>query len=907
MRDWNRIVNNRLSELGLDGATTTELAIEWSQHLEDRYRELLSGGTDEPAAYQLCLQELTSLHNARRTYTGLRAASDLEPPAVTRSSWLTGIPRDVRYAVRSLRRTPVLTVFIALTLALGIGANTVVFTIINTIILHPIPVNTKPLVSVIGADTAGGKATNGLFQLSYADLKDYQHRNRVFQSLAGYTSPRMMTMRGSQRTERLFGELVTASYFDALGLKPAHGRFFVADDDKESNGQPGAVLNYGTWQARFGGKESVLGQNITVNNVVFTIVGIAPKNFIGVNAIFGPEVWVPAAFCERLYPNEFRDHLADRQREAFTGVGLLRAGVTRAQAQADVSAIASSLMQEHVGGNERRTAKALSVTDILFVGANGGSTPVVFASVVLLAVVGVVLLMACANVANLLLARSAARRQEMAIRLAMGANRSRLLQQLLTESMLFSLLGGVGGIALGYTGLQILFSQLPNAATFVTPRLDVSVLLYALLISLATSVIFGAAPAFSASRANVIDTLKDESRSSGRNRSKVTFANALIVAQVALSFVLLLTAALFLRSIGRAYEMDPGFQTSHLVLIMTNLGQEGYRQPDIENFYRDVRDHVRSLPGVTSVSWSSNIPLWNRPLPGVQIEGVDQRSRTDTIRSIVNTADEGYFAAAGVHLINGREFAATDSATSTPVAIVNEKLARDYFPSGAIGRRVQIPGEKQMRQIVGVARTANYTAWGEAPQLCIYVPLRQKFSDAMTLYVRSNGEPAPLVAPVERAIRDIAPSVVLPSVRTGAEIVQGGLFQARMAVALLTIFGVLALGLASVGLYGIIMYSVNQRKHEIGLRMALGANSTSVLKMIFREAMSLVGTGVLLGLLGALIVGGVLKSLLYGVSATDPISLAIAGFVLLAVAFIACTLPALRATRVDPVTALREA
>ncbi len=372
------------------------------------------------------------------------------------------------------------------------------------------------------------------------------------------------------------------------------------------------------------------------------------------------------------------------------------------------------------------------------------------------------------------------------------------------------------------------------------------------------------------------------------------------------SFLLLVTAALFLRSIERAYQLDPGFQTAHLAVLMTNPGQAGYGKAQTEAFYRNVRERVSKYPGVESVSWSSNLPLWGHAVNGLEVDGWQARSQADQITAIVNTVDVAYFETAGVALESGREFTHVDQANSIPVAIVNEAMAQRYWPRGqALGKRIRLPGETQMRQIVGIARTANYSDWAEAPQLCVYVPLEQKYSDSMVLYVRTKGDPRQVLLPIQREIRAAGPQI-LSDARSGHEIVEGGLFQARIGVILLGVFGLLALGLASVGLYGVMAYSVNQRKREIGLRIALGAAQASVLRLILKQGMTLVLTGMLIGLAAALLVGKALSRMLYGVSATDPISVGGAALVLIIVAFLACYLPARWASRVDPLVALRE-
>jgi putative ABC transport system permease protein len=530
-----------------------------------------------------------------------------------------------------------------------------------------------------------------------------------------------------------------------------------------------------------------------------------------------------------------------------------------------------------------------------------------FAGAVLLAVVLIVLLIACSNVANLMLARAASRQQEMAVRLAMGASRARLVRQLLTESVLLGCLGGLLGLFVSYVGLRAIFGTLPNAANFIEPKLNATVFIFTLVVSLATGFLFGIFPAIKASDASVAEALKEEARTSSRSRSKVTAANVLLVGQVAFSFLLLVTAALFLRSIARAYNLDPGFQTARLAVFMTSPGQAGYGKPQTKAFFKSVRERVMRDPAVESVSWASNLPLWGRAVDGLLVEGRQQQSKAEKITTILNTVDLNYFETAGVAINRGRAFTNLDGETATPVAIVNEKLAHDYWPNGnALGKRIRLPGEKQMREIVGIARTANYSAWAEPPQPCVYVPLEQNYSDSMTLYVRSRSDPHQVLVAVQNEIRAAAPQAPATDVRTGREIVDGGLFQAKVGVALLTVFGLLALGLASIGLYGIMAYSVNQRRREIGLRMALGAAAPSVLRLILKQGMGLVFAGVIIGLGAALLVGRLLSRMLYGVSPGDPLSVAAAALVLSAVALLACYLPARRASRLDPMVALRE-
>jgi predicted permease len=909
MPDWKSLVRERLSALRMTAAAESELGDEIAAHLEDRCRELRSGGAGEDEAFRRTVSELDDLYPLRASLARNERLPVHETPAPgdpRPARLVEDFARDLRYAARGMRKSPGFVLFVLLTLALGIGANTTVFTLINTLLLNPLPVrDASSLAAVAATDTANRARSNTLFPLSRADLRDYQEKNSVFEELAGYTSARVLTLQETGAAQRFFTELVTGNYFPTLGLAPARGRFFRPEEDATPGTHPVAVMNYGTWQTRFGGAEDIVGRNLRLNNLIFTIVGVAPPKFIGVNGIFGPDVWIPAAMAERLLPNEMRNALDDRAKAVFQGVGRLRQGVPQPQAQANLAAIAAGLAHAYPEVDEGHTATVRPIRDVLFGSSMSGST-IVFAGIALLAVVGIVLLIACSNVANLMLARSAARRKEMAVRLAMGASRRRLVRQMLTESVLLGLLSGGLGLAVAYAGLQLLFGMLPGSANFATPRIDATVFAFVLAVSLATGFLFGTIPAFKASRAAVAEALKEEARTAGRSRRRVTVANGLLVAQVAFSLVLLVTAALFLRSIGRAYRMDPGFQTAHLALFMTSPGQAGYNEPQARAYYKAARERVARLPGIESVSWSSNLPLWGRSVQGLEVEGREQRSQADKLRSIVNIVDVNYFETAGVTLLSGRAFSSADGETSARVAIVNAEMQHDYWPGGALGRRIRLPGEAQAREIVGVARTANYSTWGEPPQLCVYVPLAQSYSDGMTLYVRSKRDPQEILIPVEREMRAAGPEITVPDKRVGSEIVNGGLFQARVGVDLLSVFGMVALGLASIGLYGILAYSVNQRRREIGVRMALGAGRGEVLGLIVKEGMSLVLTGVAVGLAASMAAGRVLSRMLYGVSASDPVSVAGAAAVLTAVALVACYLPARLAARVDPLDALRE-
>jgi predicted permease len=903
MADWRQVVRTRLADLRLSAAAEAELTEELAQHLEDLHRDLQGGGASSEDAYRETVSELDDICALR---TGiernqLMATHDAVPVGDgTSRTVVDDLRRDLRYAGRTLRTNPLFVLVVIVTLGLGIGANTTVFTVVNTLILSPMPVRApSELMAVASVASTGTAQANTLMPLSHPNFTDYRAQNTVFTGLAGYTPMRALTWQVHDASQPLLSEFVTGNYFPLLGVETAMGRTFGLE--AENAGDPVAVMNYGTWQTHFGAAPDIVGRQLRLNNVVVTVIGVARPGFIGVNGLVGPDLWLPLRIAEQLLPSEMRAAVTDRSKPLLQGFARVKPGVTVAQAQANVAALATALAGEYPAANEGQTVTVRPIRDVLF---GRASTMVRFAGAVLAMVAGVVLLIACSNVANLLLARSAARQQEMAVRVALGASRARLVRQLLTESVCLGLLSGGVGLLIGYFALHLLAKTLPATGTFTTSSLDGAVLLFTLLVSLATGFLFGTVPALSVSRAEVAGVLQ-EGRTAGPSARRITVANALLVGQVALSFLLLVTAALFLRSIQRAYEIDPGFEADHVAVYLTNPGQAGYDEAQTKAFYADVAERVARLPGAESVAWASNMPLFASPVGGLHVDG-RQQSPTDSSTTIVNTVSRGYFHTSGVAIEKGREFTDVDRPTSLPVAIVNEKLAQDYWPGeGALGKRVQVPGERQTREIVGVARTGNYSSFGEPPQRCVYVPLEQNQLPAMTLYVRSSGDPAQMVSAVRSEIHAAGPQVLMSGVRTGQQVIDGSLFQARIGVALLSVFGLLALGLASIGLYGILAYAVNQRQREIGLRMALGASQRSVLRMVVKQGMSLVVTGMAIGFGVALLLGRILSRMLFGVGAGDLVSLSGAALILGVVALVACYLPARWATRLDPLVALR--
>jgi len=912
MPDWKAEVTRRLESLHLDPTREAVIVEELSQHLEDRYTELISAGNSEPDACRIVLEELaeSELPAASLPRVMRESTDNMPPPASMPSGNLfSDLLRDVKYGLRSMGRAPAFTFFAILTLALGVGASTTVFTVVSTLLLHPLPVPDPPrLVSLYTTDVNNQRPSGGLLPISYQNLKDYQAGNRVFTALGGFSPTMVTTLREKAGPERLFAELVTQGYFDALGIVPAKGRFFVPAEITSPGSAPVAVLSYNAWRIRFSSDPQIIGRTLEINGTPFTVVGVAPQGFIGVSAVFGPDVWLPATMARQLLPASMADVLDDRGKPFFHTVARLQPGIGRSQAQANLEPLAVTLRQQYPDANAGRAISVEPITTALY-SSTSGERGLAFASVVLLVIVGLVLLIACSNVANLLMARSVKRRQEIAIRMAIGASRYRLIRQLLTESVMLGFLGGIAGLGVGYEGCRLLWSFRPPevARNLVDPRLDASVYLFALLLSLVTGLIFGVVPSLKSSQLGFLENLKEEAGSAGLGSRSAKFQKTLLAGQVALSLVALIAASLFLRAIRRAYDINPGFDDQHLAIFMMNPEQDGYSAARLRDFHRNVEDRVGRIPGVAAVSWASNLPFWSSPSRGVLIEGREQQRKSETITTVTNTVDVDYFNTMRIALLQGRSFTEADDDGSLPVVMINEELAHRFWPSGnAVGHLIRLSADSVPRQIVGVVRTSDYTSLGEVPQSCVYLPLLQNSGGAFSLYIRTAGDPSLALEAVQRAIRQVDPKIEVTDIRTGSKLMGQVLWNARMVLRMLGILGLMALALASVGLYGVLTYSVAGRRREIGVRMALGASRSDVLRLVLRQGMVLVCSGAAIGLVLALLIGRVFSRMLFGLSPADPLSLAGAAAVLILVAVFACWLPARAASRVDPLTALRQ-
>lgn len=908
MPDWREEVRRRLASLNLRPEREVEIVDEVAADLADRYDELRAERRNDAQALQAVLTELDARDlgsELRRSEPAYREPLPDGGPA--RGRWFADLLQDLRYAGRMLRKSPMFTIVAALTLALGIGANTTVFTIVNAFLLNPLPVEDISRLVAISSTSAKKTAQSGDLQpLSFLNFRDIRDRARSFSSLAAHSQPLSVTMTVNRSPRRVELELVTANYFDTLGIRPYMGRFFLRGEDLVPGAAPVVILGYSAWQDRFGGDPNILGRTIRINDTSFIIIGVAQKEFKGVYAVFGPDMWVPSMMAEQVLPAQQQNALEDRSIPLVTGIGRLRRGVSMASAEAEMKIDGSALAQEYPDANQGQTVVLQTLKEAAF---GPEREPAVLGTTLLMAIVGVVLLIACSNVANLLLARAAVRRQEIAVRMALGAGRARLLRQLLTESVLLGFLGGAIGLFAAYGCCQLLLSLRPAeyAENLFTLKMSSNVYVFAFFVSILAGIIFGIIPALRSSRTSVSDALKEETRTAGRSRGRVTLANALLAGQVAVSLLLLAVAALFLRSVAHEYDINPGFQTKHLALFMVYPGQAGYNKVRTTEFYKNTRERVASVPGISTVTWASNLPFWGRKATGIQIAGQEPRSKAEAISSVVDTVDLDYFSTFGIAFREGRDFTQQDDEHARPVAIINDTMAARFWPKqDAIGKEFKLPDGKDFLTVIGVVKTANYQTLGEPPQPCVYIPLRQNYSDGMILYVRTAGDPLSVLTTVQGEIHEIAPDLPVEDIRTGTKVIDQALWWAKIGVGMLGAFGLLALALASVGLYGIMAYSVNQRRREIGVRMALGAAPGAVLLFVLRQGMSLVPTGVAAGVFLSLIAGHGLARFLYGVGGADAISLIGASVVLLAVAFLACYLPARSASQVDPLVALRE-
>jgi putative ABC transport system permease protein len=803
--------------------------------------------------------------------------------------------QDVRYAVRMFGRSPGYAAVTLATLALGIGANTAIFSVLDAVLLRPLPIPEPERVVVVASTVRREDVERR--SVSYPDFLDWRARSGVFEEMAAHSNT-TFSLTGIDQPERLEGEMVSAAYFRILGAAAQVGRTFTGDEDRTMGTHPVAVLGHGLWQRRFGADPGIVGRTIRLNETGVTVIGVMPEGFLGLDG--DTDVWTPMAMMSLSVPARFHEGRGQR----WHGVlARLRPGVVPAEAQAAMDTMTEHLAAEHRSSNENYGALVIPLREETL----GPLRPVLL---VLMAAVGFVLLIACANVANLMLTRAWARQKESAIRVALGASRSRLLRQFLTESLVASLLGGLHGVLLAVWAVEVLGSARPLALpAFVHVGIDARVLAFTAAVATLTGLLLAVLPAAHASSADVNEALKEGGRSSadgGRGRVR----GLLVVSEVALALLPLVGAGLMVQSLRRMQSIDPGFSADGLLTFSLSLPAGSYPGVRAAELAGHLEERLGALPSVTAVAVASDLPLAGSSSAGLYTaEGSDRE-----FRAYRHSVSPGFFETAGVRLLAGRAFLPHDRADAPGVVVVSEKLARRQWPGGsAVDRRLK-PGRPDSPQpfltVVGVVRDVKHRvlvddAVRSPDDPDVYFPLAQRPDRDLGVLVRSAADPAALAAAARREVHALDRDVPVYAVQPMRDLVARQSERSRFGAWLMGLFGALALALAAIGVYGVLSHTVAQRRHEIGVRMALGADAATVLRLVLADALGLVLAGVGIGMAGAAALTRLLAAQLYEVSPRDPATFAVVAALLVLTALVAAWLPARQAMRVDPIVALR--
>ena len=803
------------------------------------------------------------------------------------------ILNELKFAARGLRKNPAYAAVAILTLALGIGANAAIFSVVDALVLNPLPLpNLNRLVKVWESAPSRGVDHN---ELAVANFADFAAQSNSFEHIGAYAFW-SVNVSGLDVPERVQGMLVTSGFFPALGVQPKIGRLFLSSE--QTTGQDHEViLSYGYWQTHFASDSQILGKSLTLNGVARTVVGVMPANF---NFPPGAQLWSP-------YPL-VTDTPSARRSHFLYSVGLLKPRVSVAQAQAELSGIAARLEQQYPQTNNGwRAAVIPLVADV--------TRDYRLALVVLLSAVGFLLLIACANIANLMLVRTAARRREFAIRFALGAGKLRVIRQLLTESMLLSVFGGAAGILLALWGVKLLPRLFPADVTeFIAGAnhiaLDYRALAFTFALVIVTGIIFGLAPAFTASRFDVNGVLKESALAAGGAGSQHRVRNMFVVAQISLALILLIGTGLMIKSFVRLLEVNPGFRTDHVLTMQLLLPRAKYKQ-DAQTiaFYQQLLDRVRAVPGVDSAAAVDTLPLsGSNSTSGILVEGHSAPAAGEINEVNYRTITAGYFQTLGIPLVEGRGISETDTATAPKVILINQAAAQKFFAGqDPVGTHVrfddQAAADPSLTVVGVVANIHNELSGNPKPE--IYVPEAQVAEREMTLTIRTAAPPLAITSAVREQIAAIDKDQPIAHVATFDEVRSQSVFTSRISALLLGIFAAIALLLAGIGVYGVISYAVSQRMREIGIRVALGAQRGNIISLVVGQGLRLVAVGIAIGLIGAIALTRLMASLLFNVQATDPVTFIGITALLVAVSLFACFVPARRAMQADPITALR--
>jgi putative ABC transport system permease protein len=809
--------------------------------------------------------------------------------------------KEIRQAIRLLLNNPGFTAIAALSLALGIGANSAIFSLADAILLRPLPIPQPSHVLNLRTATP----STPLDGVSFPEYRDIRDKN---QSLAGLVAFQFTTVGFAATPKALpqmrMGQMVSDNFFKVLDVQPALGRAFLADEGKVPGRDAIAILSYHFWETEFGRDPSAIGRTVRMNGINFTIVGVMPPDFTGIDQWIRPYFYVPLSMAPRLIASN-PNVLEQRDNRMFNAKGRLKPGVSREAAQAELTGIGKNLEKAYPETNRNRSV--LLRTE--FEDRVQQDPPDSYLVMMLMALVGLVLIIACANVANLLLARSQARSREIAIRLAIGAGRVRLLRQLLIESLVLAMSGCVLGLGFAFAGIRFLQTlKVPtDIPVVIAPQLDQRVLLYSLIAAVLSALVFGIAPAWQALKTDLVPALRSAGLTASARRRTIG-RNALVVSQVALSLVLLVATGMLLDGFRKVLVMNPGFRIDHIMTMDFDTSLVPASEATHE-FYRNLIDRARALPGVKSATLSLVVPLApNQSNQTVIPEGFQFPKGQESAQVLQNAIDERYFDVMQTPILRGRAFTANDKADSTRVAIVNEEFAKKYWPNqDAVGKKIRLEDAKgPLFQIVGVAKTAKYIFVAEPPQPFVYFAFTQHPQTSMSILVETYGDPAAMTAPIRDVVRSLNPDQPIYNARTLANFYdQRAVAVFLMILQLVAAMGTLGLALAVVGLYGLIAYSVSRRTQEIGIRMALGAQRSDVAALILRQGFVLAIIGIAIGFAASIAVRGILAQGLIGLGTLSPAVLAIVPVGLLLVTMAACYLPARRASQIDPLRALR--
>jgi putative ABC transport system permease protein len=793
---------------------------------------------------------------------------------------------DIRYGARMLLKKPLFTLVAIVTLALGIGANTAIFSVVNAVLLRSLPYHKADQLIVLSSTTSSGD----LDGLSFPEAQDFGARMRSLEDVIAFRS-QSVNVTGGERPDRVRGAFVTANFFRFFDLKPILGRAFVDGEDKQGSARL-AVVNEKVWRERLNGDSSLESKQLILNGEAYSVIGVVSSSF---KEPLAPdvEVWMPIT--------QFPGYNGQRDGRLSFAMGRLRSGASLEQAQAEATTVAAQLAETYPKENTGRGARVEFLRDMMVRGVR----PMLL---LLFGAVGVILLIACANLANLLLARGLARQREIAVRAAMGASRWRLIRQLLTETTLISVVGGAAGVLLAYWGLLALLKLPQNFVSAEDATLDTRVLLFALGVSLVTGWLFGLAPALQLARPQLQSFLREGSRGSGEGAKWNRVRGGFVVFQVALSLMLLVSAGLLIRSFDKLLRVNVGFKPEQLLSLEYRLPRNKYSKPDAQwNFHLQVTKEVQQIPGVQSVSLVRGLPFsGNGGTAAIVLPDRDTPKPGTEPEVMFNTVTPTYFETIGIPFVQGRTFGSEDRADTPGVVIINKTMAEKFWPGqDPIGKQVKLVEDGTTASVIGVVGDAKHYWLEEAPRPQLYGAYSQDPGIFATLLIRTTVEPLSLSEQVRQAVWKVDSDQPMWKIRTVEFLVNQSMADRKFLLALMGIFAALALVLTTIGLYGVISYLVNQRTQEIGIRMALGAQLGQILRMVLKQGMFLVLTGVGIGLIAAWLMSGLMSRLLYQVSATDPVTFITISFLLVAVALLACYLPARRATKVDPLEALR--